>query len=171
MIVLETDRLTLRHATLDDAEFFLRLLNEPSFLRFIGDRGVRTLDDAGRYIADRLIASYEANGFGLWVVEQRAAPGPIGICGLVKRDPLPHPDIGFAFLPEFWLRGFAYESAAAVKHHAHTVIGIPRLYAITNPDNVGSIRIVEKLGLEFVDLIELTSGAPKVRLFEQRSAP
>jgi RimJ/RimL family protein N-acetyltransferase len=165
MIVLETERLTLRHAVLDDAEFMLRLLNEPSFIRFIGDRGVRTLDDARGYIADRLVASYERNGFGLWVVDRKQAPGPIGICGLVRRDALPDADIGFAFLPEFWSAGYAYESAAAVKQHALGALGMSRLLAITNDDNVASIRLVERLGLAYVRMIELSPGEAPVRLF------
>jgi RimJ/RimL family protein N-acetyltransferase len=164
MPVLETERLTLRHSTLDDAAFVLRLLNEPSFLRFIGDRGVRTLGDASRYIADRFIASYEQHGFGLLVVERKEAPGAIGLSGLVKRDALPDPDIGFAFLPEFWSHGFAYESAAGVKRYALETLGLPRLLAITNPDNAGSIRIVEKLGLEFVRVMAL-SESDEVRLY------
>src|SRR5262249_17826093 len=110
--VLDTARLKLRAAVPRDATFILRLLNEPSFLEFIGDRKVRTIADAERYIHERLIASYERNGFGLWIVERREAVGPIGICGLVKRDSLPDVDIGFAFLPEFWRRGYAFESAA-----------------------------------------------------------
>ena len=169
MIVLDTERLTLRHAALDDAAFVLRLLNEPSFLRFIADRGVRTLDGAAKYIAERFVASYERNGFGLWVVERKDSPGAIGISGLVKRDALPDPDIGFAFLPEFWSRGYAYESAAAVKQYALDVLALPRLLAITNPDNAGSIRIVEKLGFEFVRMTALSAGAPDVRLFELRT--
>ena len=171
MIIIETERLALRHATLDDAEFILRLLNEPSFLRFIGDRGVRTLDDARRYIADRFIASYERNNFGLWIVERRASPGAIGISGLVKRDTLPDPDIGFAFLPEFWSKGYAFESAAAVKEHALGTLGLPRLLAITNDDNAGSIRIVEKIGLAFVRMIALSPGDAEVRLFALEGAP
>jgi RimJ/RimL family protein N-acetyltransferase len=163
--ILETERLTLRRANLGDAEFILRLLNEPSFLRFIGDRRVRTLPDAERYIADRLIASYERNGFGLWVVERRDAAGPIGICGLVKRDTLPDPDIGFAFLPEFWGRGFAFESAAGVRRYALDVLALTRLLAITNPDNSASIRIVEKLGLVFDRSLSLTTGEPEVNLY------
>jgi RimJ/RimL family protein N-acetyltransferase len=164
MTVLETERLTIRLATLDDAEFVLRLLNEPSFLRFIGDRGVRTLDDARRYIGDRFVASYEQHGFGLWIVERKDAPGAIGLSGLVKRDALPDPDIGFAFLPEFWSVGYAYESAAGVKRYAVETLGLPRLLAITNPDNAGSIRIVEKLGLAFVRLMAL-SESDEVRLY------
>ena len=170
MIVLETQRLTLRHATSDDAEFMLRLLNEPSFIRFIGDRGVRTLDDAERYIADRLVGSYERHGYGLYVVERREEPGPIGICGLVKRDALPDADIGFAFLPEFWSAGYAYESAAAVKQHALSALGMARLLAITNDDNVASIRLVEKLGLAYVRMTELAPGEAPVRLFALEAA-
>jgi RimJ/RimL family protein N-acetyltransferase len=165
MLVLETRRLALRHATLDDDDFILRLLNEPSFLRFIGDRGVRTHDDARGYIAERLIGSYERNGFGLWVVERKAETGPIGISGLVRRDALPDPDIGFAFLPEHWRNGYAYESAAAVKEYALETLALPRLLAVTTPDNAGSIRIVEKLGLTFERMIALTPNEPEVRLF------
>ena len=136
MIVLETERLLLRYASVDDAGFVLTLLNEPSFLRFIGDRGVRTLDDARRYIVERFIDSYERNGFGLWVVERKKLPGPIGICGLVKREALPDPDIGFAFLPAFWSAGYAYESAMGVKVHALQVLGLTKLLAVTNLENV-----------------------------------
>ena len=165
MIVLETERLLLRYASVDDADFVLTLLNEPSFLRFIGDRGVRTLDDARRYIAERFIDSYERNGFGLWVVERKELPGPIGICGLVKRDALPDADIGFAFLPAFWSEGYAFESAMGVKVHALQVLGLTKLLAVTNPENVKSIRLVERLGLEFVQMIALSADEPPVRLF------
>jgi len=170
MIVLETERLTLRHAELDDAAFVLRLLNEPSFLQFIGDRGVRTLDDAAKYIAERLIASYERNGFGLWVVERKESAGAIGISGLVKRDTLPDPDIGFAILPEFWSKGYAFESAAGVKQHAIDVLKLTRLLAITNPENTGSIRIVEKLGLMFLHTMQLAAGDNAVKLFALESS-
>lgn len=170
MIVLQTDRLTLRDASLEDAAFILRLLNEPSFLRFIGDRGVRTLDDATRYISERLIGSYVRNGFGLWIVERKDSPGPIGICGLVKRDALPDPDIGFAFLPEYWFKGYAGESASAVKHHAFATLRFPRLLAVANGDNAPSIRLLGNLGFEFVRLIELSSGAAPVQLFALEAA-
>ena len=165
MTLLETERLTLRDASLEDAEFILRLLNEPSFLRFIGDRGVRTLDDAIRYIADRLIESYVRNGFGLWIVERRDAPARVGICGLVKRQALPDPDIGFAFLPEYWFKGYASESATAVRDHAFATLRLPRLLAVANADNAPSIRLLAKLGFEFVRTTELSSGAPPVQLF------
>ena len=164
-MVLQTDRLSLRLAQLDDAAFMLRLLNEPSFLRFIGDRKVRTTADAERYIAERLIGSYERHGFGLWIVEQRGTHQAMGISGLVKRDTLPDADIGFAFLPEYWGRGFALESARGVKRHAFEALELPRLLAITNPDNVASIRIVETLGLRFDRALSLTAGEPEVNLY------
>jgi RimJ/RimL family protein N-acetyltransferase len=146
MIVVETERLALRQASADDAEFMLRLLNEPSFHRFIGDRGVRTLDDARRYIAERLVASYERNGFGLWIVERRNAVGAIGISGLVRRETLPGPDLGFAFLPEHWSKGYAYESALAVGDYAFETVRLSSLLAIVNEENSRSIRVLERLG-------------------------
>jgi RimJ/RimL family protein N-acetyltransferase len=148
----------------------LRLLNEPSFLANIGDRGVRTLDDARRYLAERLIASYETHGYGLWIVEPRApsraesgaeagARQILGICGLVRRDTLPGPDLGFAFLPEFWSQGFARESAAAVRDHAFAALGLTRLLAIVNPANAPSIRLLESLGFRRAPADETEPGA------------
>ena|SRR5689334_1724544 len=149
MIVLETDRLILRHFNPDDAPFILALLNEPSFLRFIGDKKVRTLDDARQYISNGPIATYAQHGFGLYQVELKEAHTPIGMCGLLKREELPHPDIGFAFLPDFWNKGFAYEAAAAVLKDARERLQLDRLLAIVNPDNESSIRLLEKLGFNF----------------------
>src|SRR5829696_5552552 len=108
MTVLETERLSLRQFTVDDAQFILRLLNEPSFLRYIGDKQVRNLEDARQYILNGPVASYERNGFGLLLVELRELRTPIGMCGLLKREELPDPDIGFALLPDFWSTGFAF---------------------------------------------------------------
>src|ERR1043166_3210050 len=117
MKVLETDRLLLRWLNDDDAPFILELLNDPSFIRFIGDKGVRTLDDARNYILNGPVASYEKFGYGLYATELKDGSVPIGMCGILKRDTLPHPDIGFAFLPRYWNKGYAFESAAAgVKH-------------------------------------------------------
>lgn len=165
MTVLETERLILRRLTTDDAEFILRLLNEPSWLRFIGDRGVKTLDDASNYIRTGPMASYERFGFGLYLMQLKGSGTPIGICGLVKRDALEHPDIGFALLPEFWGNGYAYESAAAVMALGKDVLGLSRILAVTNPDNYGSIRVLEKLGMRPEGTVTLSEGDIELRVF------
>jgi RimJ/RimL family protein N-acetyltransferase len=149
MTVLETERLILRHFNLDDAPFVLTLLNEPSFLQYIGDKKVRTLDDARQYIINGPRASYERHGFGLYRVELAGSNTPIGMCGLLKRDELPDPDIGFAFLPDYWNKGFAFEAATAVLTHAREQLKLHRVLAIVNPDNDASIKLLEKLGLRF----------------------
>jgi RimJ/RimL family protein N-acetyltransferase len=115
MIILETDRLILRQFTTEDAEFILELVNEPSFIQNIGDRGVRTLEDARSYILRVAVASYEKNGFGLYLVELKESGQAIGMCGLIKRDGLEDVDIGYAFLPKFWSKGYAQEAASAVQ--------------------------------------------------------
>jgi len=163
--VLETERLTLRELNAGDAAFILELLNEPSFLHNIGDRGVRTIEDAVQYILKGPVESYARHGFGLWLVELKDAGTPAGICGLVKRDALPDADIGYAFLPRFWSRGYAYESAAAVMSHARGALGLRRVLAITNPDNAGSIKVLEKIGLRFERLTRLSEDAPEIMLF------
>jgi RimJ/RimL family protein N-acetyltransferase len=164
VIVLETDRLVLRRIRAEDAEFILRLLNEPSFLRFIGDKGVRTLDEARGYIAKGPVASYDRYGFGLYLTELKSDGAPIGICGLVKRDGLADVDIGFAFCPEHWGKGYALESASAVMAYGRGTLGLPRIVAITSPDNTASIRVLEKLGLRFARMIRLTENSPEVNL-------
>jgi RimJ/RimL family protein N-acetyltransferase len=132
-----------------DARFIHRLVNEPSFIRNIGDKGVRTLADAERYIRDGPLASYARHGFGLNLVELKAGGAPAGMCGLLQRDVLDHPDIGYAFVPEFRGAGYAREAASAVMDWARTSLGLSRVLAITNPDNAGSIRLLETIGFQF----------------------
>ena len=163
--ILETDRLIVRRLELDDAEFILGLLNEPSWLRFIGDKGVRTLDDARDYILNGPVDSYRRFGFGLFLTQQKSDGTPIGLCGLLKRDVLPDVDIGFAFLPAFWGKGYAYEAAAAVLEHGRTALGLNRIVAITNPDNESSIRLLEKLGMRLDGTARLSDAGPELRLF------
>src|ERR1700694_4605728 len=131
LLVLETVRLTLRRLSLDDAGFILALLREPSFLRYIGDKGVRTRDDACRYIADGPMASYDRFGFGLYLVQRKAGGEPIGICGLLKRGWLEDVDLGFALQPRFWGEGYAFEAASAVLAHARERLGLRRIVAVT----------------------------------------
>jgi RimJ/RimL family protein N-acetyltransferase len=165
LTLLETERLLLRRITTDDAEFILDLLNQPSFLRYIGDKEVRNVADAIQYIQTGPIASYERFGFGLYLVELKENGESIGMCGLLKRDSLPDVDVGFAFLPSYWSRGYAFESAGAVMNYGREVLGLRRIVAITSPDNDASIRLLEKIGLRFERMIKLASDQPEVRLF------
>ena len=166
LIILETERLRLRHLSPDtDAEFILELLNDPSFIRYIGDKAVRDLGAARRYIIDGPVKSYDAHGFGLYLVELKMNRTPIGICGVLKRDTLPDPDIGFAFLPAYWNQGYAFESAAAVMDHARETLKLGRILAITSPDNEASGKLLDKIGVRFDRMVKLTEEAPEVKLF------
>lgn len=164
MIVIETERLILRGLTVADAEFILALLNEPSFLRYIGDKKVRTAQDAEQYILNGPVASYERHDFGLCLVELKETHTPIGICGLLKRDELPDPDIGFAFLPDFWNKGFAFEAAAAIMKDARERLKLQRILAITNQDNEASIKLLQKLGFHIERLIKMSTDANELFL-------
>lgn len=164
-IVLETARLTLRELTLGDAGFILGLLNEPSFLRFIGDKGVRNLDDASEYLRQGPIASYRQFGFGLFLVQLRESGTAIGMCGLLKRPNLDDVDVGFAFLPGFWSRGYAFESASAVVAYGKGVFGLQRIVGLVRPDNQGSIRVLEKLGLRFERIVNIAGEGAEDKLF------
>jgi len=166
MQVLETERLVIRQLRVEDAEFILKLLNEPGFIQNIGDRGVRTAADAEQYILNGPVASYQQNGFGLWLVALKESGEPLGMCGLIKRDILEDVDIGYAYLHRFWGKGYAYEAALAVLHYGRDVIGLKRLVAITAPENPGSIRVLEKLGLRFVKMINLPGYDEESRFFE-----
>lgn len=164
-IVLESDRLWLTKLMPTDAPFILRLLNEPTFIENIGDRGVRTLEDAERYILDGPMASYERFGFGLYLVESIGTGEAMGLCGLLKRDVLDDVDMGYAFLPEFCGSGYAREAATAVLHHAHQVLGLNRVVAIVNPQNQPSIRLLEKIGFRYEKMVRLTADSPEIKLF------
>lgn len=161
---IKTERLTLRQFTLSDAEFILGLVNEPSFIQNIGDRGVRTLSDAEKYL-EGPISSYARNGFGLLAVTLNSTGQPIGMCGLIKRDALEDVDIGYAFLPKFWSKGYALESAQAVTNHAKEVMGLKRVVAIVDPANAGSIRLLEKIGMTFEKMVKISEDDIDLKLF------
>ncbi|WP_404448580.1 GNAT family N-acetyltransferase [Sutcliffiella horikoshii] len=166
MKVLETNRLVLRKLTSDDAGFILEFLNDPSWIENIGDKGVRTLEDARRYIAEGPNAMYERFGFCLYLAELKEEQTPIGLCGLIKRDLLEDVDIGFAFLPSYWSKGYAYESAAAVMEYGKSVLNLKKIVAITAPDNHSSAKVLGKLGLKFHRMIKFQNDSGEVRLFE-----
>ena len=155
----------MREIETADAPFILRLLNEPSFLQFIGDKGVRTLEDARQYILNGPMASYDAHGFGLYLVTLKPGNTAIGMCGLLRRESLPAVDIGFAFLPEFWNMGYALESASAVMHYGKDVLKLTQIIAITNKDNDTSAKLLNKLGLRFDRMINLPGDRNETRLF------
>lgn len=157
MIVAETERLQLRRMTTDDAPFILDLLNEPSFHEFIGDKGVRDLEGARRYILDGPVASYERFGFGLYLVVLKIDGSPIGMCGLLKRDSLPDVDVGYALRPAWWGQGYAFEAASAVLAHGREMFGLRRIVAITSPDNAASKALLEKLGLRYEATLSLSA--------------
>lgn len=166
MNVIETERLNLREVSEADAPFVLEILNDPGFIRFVGDRGVRTTEDAARYVAERFVEGYRQNGFGLWLVETKDEKAPAGLCGLLKRGaPVPGVEVGYVFLPAFRAKGYAFEAAAAALRHARDVLGVPRLYAIVNPDNDISIRVLEKLGMKFEHMVRLPAEESEVKLF------
>jgi len=164
-MVLETNRLSLRRLSIDDADFILKLLNEPSFIHNIGDRGVRTIEEARAYILNGPVASYEKYGFGLWLVEAKHSGARVGICGLLKREVLEDIDIGYALVPEFWSRGYALESASAVLSYAREELRLKRVVAVVNPDNQSSIRLLEKIGFEFESMVRLSEDAPEIKLY------
>jgi ribosomal-protein-alanine N-acetyltransferase len=145
--ILETPRLRLRELHDGDAGFIFALLNDPDFLRNIGDRGVHSHEDALRYIAAGPVASYASRGWGLWAVERREDGALTGMCGLVSRDTLPGPDLGYAYLPAWRGQGYAFEAAAATLDFAFTRAGLDRVLAIVTPANTGSVRVLEKLGM------------------------
>jgi RimJ/RimL family protein N-acetyltransferase len=164
MSILRTPRLALRELDFGDGEFILELLNEPGFQRHIGDKGVRSVADARDYILKGPMDSYARNGFGLYAACLSDGT-PIGICGLVRREGLDHPDVGFAFLERYWSKGYAVESAAAVLTHAETVLNLEHIVAITSPENAKSIAVLEKIGFQFSRMLRLAADTPELNLF------
>ena len=163
MQVLETQRLVLREIEAADAPFILELLTDPSFLDNIGDRGVSDMASAANYIENSPRASYARNGYGLWLVVSKETGEPFGMAGLVRRDTLPDTDIGYAFLPRHWSKGYAVEACTAVRDHAMRTLAMPRLLAIVSPGNVASVKVLQRIGLTFRDTVRL--GADDLQLF------
>ena len=165
MNIIETDRLMLGKFTLYDAPFILDLVNDPDWLRFIGDRGVTTLEDARHYLKEGYIKHYEEFGYGLFAVKLKKDETPIGVCGFLKRDYLDDYDIGFAFLPAFRGMGYAFEATSAVITHGREILGLERVAAIVQVDNCRSIRLLEKLGLKFERMLELPDDDAEIKLY------
>jgi RimJ/RimL family protein N-acetyltransferase len=168
--VLATERLALGPLGDDDAPFLVELLTDPAFLRFVGDRGVRSEADVPRYLEEGPRANYRKHGFGLYRVSLREAGEAIGVCGLIRRPALSDVDLGFALLPRFRGRGYALEAARRVARHAFEDHGLNRLIAITDPDNQASIRVLERIGMGFAGMVRLGEEEPELRLYATKPA-
>ncbi|MQR01614.1 GNAT family N-acetyltransferase [Glaciimonas soli] len=165
MKILETERLILRTINVEDAAFYLALINSPGWLAYIGDRGIRTLEAAKEMVIAGPMAAQKRVGFSFYLTALKDSEEPIGICGLMKREGLDDVDIGYAFMPEFWGKGYAYESASAVLAYGKNTLKLPRIVAITNPANHASIKVVEKIGLKFEKMVRLAEDKPEINLY------
>jgi len=163
--ILETERLLLRHFTIDDSKFIIELLNTPGWIEFIGDRNIKTEEQAKQYLQNGPLRSYEVNGFGLSLVELKSDRKSIGMCGILKRENLESPDIGFAFLPEFTGKGFAFEIANATMTFAKDILKLATIFAITVPNNKTSIRLLGKIGLKFDKAFRFPNDTEELMLF------
>lgn len=165
MKVLQTERLILRWLDTDDAAFILQLVNEPSWLKYIGDKRVRTVQDAENYIRGGPAEMYSRLGFGLYLVALRDGGEPVGICGLIKRESLQDVDLGFAFLPQFWGKGYAREAAAATVVYAKDVLGLSRIVAIVSQDNHPSGKLLERLGFRFERMAAVNPTKEELKVY------
>lgn len=165
MKILETERTILREINEDDAEFIIDLLNQPSFLKYIGDKGIKSIEQAKNSIENVYRKSYRENGFGLYAVELKTDQTPIGFCGFIKRDGLPDADIGFAFLPQFEKQGYAFETAGALLKYGKEIFKLKRVLAITTQNNKSSIKLLKKLNFNFENLIKLPGAKEELNLF------
>ena len=165
MSIIETNRLILSEFTIDDAPFILDMLNDPAWLQFIGDRGIKTRDDARDYIVNKLQKSYQEYGFGMLIVKLKDDGISIGTCGLLKRDYLEEVDLGFAFLPEFRGKGYAIEAAAATIEYGKDNLDLKRILAFTDADNSASIKLITKLGLKFERLVDFPDDDAEIQLY------
>jgi [ribosomal protein S5]-alanine N-acetyltransferase len=153
--MIDTARLTLRPFTTDDAAFIVELLNSPGWHRWIGDRKVRTIDDAQTYLRNGPIKQQAEHGYALWAIDRRDDGTTVGMCGLVRREGLPDADIGYALLPQHERQGYAREAALATLAFAFDSAGLQSVLAITHPDNAASSRLLESIGLRFERTVQL----------------
>lgn len=165
MTVLETERLRLTRLSYDHCDFIFELVNEPSFKRFIGDKDVRSLEDAQRYLREGPIGSYERFGYGLFLVNVKDTGLPAGICGLVKREEFDDPDLGFAFLERYRRNGYASESARAVLEYGFDDLGLGRIIAMADPDNAPSVKLLEILGFAYERKVRMPDDDHDINLF------
>lgn len=165
--ILETERLVLRELNEDDTSFIVELLNSEGWLKYIGDRNVKSVEQAREYLVNGPIKSYKDNGYGLSLVELKNEKIPIGLCGIIKRDTLEFPDIGYALLPMYFGQGYAFEIANQVLVYAKNDLKMIELLAITTPDNESSIKLLGKLGFSFQRFMKTPDDSGDLRLFRK----
>jgi len=167
-MILNSERLTLTEFSVEDAPFFYNLVNDPDWIKYIGDRNVKTISDAEKYLADKIISSYKENGFGFYIVRLKEENTPIGMCGLIKRDWMHYIDIGYAFLAQFREKGYALEAGFAIKKYAKEQLKINQLAAITDLNNTRSSNLLLKLGFEFKKVISYSGEESKCNLYLEK---
>tara|TARA_R110000868_G_scaffold4211_3_gene26438 strand:- start:2675 stop:3178 length:504 start_codon:yes stop_codon:yes gene_type:complete len=165
MKILATERLILEKVVLEDAEFFIKLLNSPNWIKFIGDRSITTIKESIAYIENSLMSSYQQNGYGLYKMCLRDSREPIGICGFIKRDYLENADIGFAILPEFEGEGYTYEAASATLVYGKTELKLEKILALTTKENKKSRYLLSKIGLTKIGSVKPNKGTVEFLLF------
>lgn len=165
MNVFTTERLTISHFNVNDSAFILELMNTPGWIKFVGDRGIKTIDDAKNYLTNKMLGSYTEFGFGMYAVRLKNSKITIGMCGLVKREGLEDVDIGFAFLPNYNGQGYAFEAASATMNYAINDLELKRIVAITLKENTSSIKLLEKIGLQFEENINIADDPEELMLF------
>lgn len=170
MTFIKTQRTLVDHIRLEDAPFFVTLLNTPDWIRFIGDRNVSDIDSAQQYLQNGFLQSYRDNGFGYYLVRMAQELTPIGICGFLKRPNLDNPDFGFALLPNYYGQGLAYESCRSVLEYGIKTFEFNILDAVTVPDNRASIRLLDKLGFTRHEIIDEDNSDDPLVLYRWRSA-
>jgi RimJ/RimL family protein N-acetyltransferase len=163
--LIETERLRLRHLTRDDAGLLIDVFTDPAFMRFVGDRNIRTVDQANAFLETGPFESYRKHGFGHFVVTRKHDEVRMGICGFVKRDALDAADIGFSLLPPYRAQGYAFEAASAVMAYGRDTLGFRRIVAIASPENASSIRLLGRLGLTFERMVKLSENSESLSLF------
>lgn len=166
MAVIETERLRLEPVKLSDAAFIYELQNSPKWLRYIGDRNISSVAVAEKYIADKMLSHYKEHAYGNCVVYNKETAAPMGTCGLFNRPGLAVVDIGFAFLPQYEGKGFGSEAALALMDHAQNNLKLHKVSAIVLPENKASVRLIEKLGLEFVKPVQLPGDTAWLDYYE-----
>lgn len=164
-LIAETARLRIRELTADDAEFILGLVNQPSFLENIGDKGVRTLEDAKEFIVEGPWAMHRDRGFGQFMVELKDGGASIGVCGILYRDRLEVSDVGGAFLPEYQRCGYGYEAVRAVMEYGRGRLGLERIVGLTSDKNIASIRLLKKLGMSFEKMVTMSDDDEGTALY------